>query len=147
MNVLIVDDEVIIRTGLASVISWSELGLNLLPPAASAEEALERLEAERPDILITDIRMNGKTGLELAEEAAARLPGLEVIILSGYGDFAYTQQAIRQGVGDYLLKTSKPEEIIRTVLRAKRRLQERRAEDSALSGRLGKSGGVSWLSG
>ncbi|MNO15774.1 putative response regulatory protein [compost metagenome] len=130
MNVLIVDDEVIIRTGLASVISWSELGLNLLPPAASAEEALERLEAERPDILITDIRMNGKTGLELAEEAAARLPGLEVIILSGYGDFAYTQQAIRQGVGDYLLKTSKPEEIIRTVLRAKRRLQERRAEDS-----------------
>ncbi|WP_059042382.1 response regulator transcription factor [Paenibacillus rubinfantis] len=130
MNVLIVDDEVIIRTGLASVISWSELGLHLLSPAASAEEALERLEAERPDILITDIRMNGKTGLELAEEAAKLLPGLEVIILSGYGDFAYTQQAIRQGVGDYLLKTSKPEEIIRTVLQAKQRLLERRAEDS-----------------
>lgn len=130
MNVLIVDDEVIIRTGLASVISWGELGLNLLPPAASAEEALERLATERPDILITDIRMNGKTGLELAEEAAGLLPGLEVIILSGYGDFAYTQQAIRQGVGDYLLKTSKPEEIIRTVLQAKRRLLERRAENS-----------------
>ncbi|MCT2196383.1 response regulator [Paenibacillus sp. p3-SID1389] len=130
MNVLIVDDEVIIRTGLASVISWSELGLNLLQPAASAEEALERLEVERPDILITDIRMNGKTGLELAEEAVRRLPGLEVIILSGYGDFAYAQQAIRQGVSDYLLKTSKPEEIIRTVLQAKQRLVERRAEDS-----------------
>ncbi|MGG6311600.1 helix-turn-helix domain-containing protein [Paenibacillus macerans] len=130
MNILIVDDEVIIRTGLASVISWSELGLTLLPPAASAEEALGRLTAERPDILMTDIRMNGKTGLELAEEAARLLPGLAVIILSGYGDFAYTQQAIRQGVSDYLLKTSKPEEIIKTVLQAKQRLLERRAEDS-----------------
>lgn len=130
MNILIVDDEVIIRTGLASVISWSELGLNLLPPAASAEEALERLEEERPDILMTDIRMNGKSGLELAEEASRLLPGLEVIILSGYGDFDYTQQAIRQGVGDYLLKTSKPEEIIKTVLQAKRRLMERRLKES-----------------
>lgn len=130
MKILIVDDEVIIRTGLASVIAWNELGLRLLAPAASAEEALERMEAERPDILLTDIRMKGKTGLQLAEEARLIVPDLEVIILSGYGDFAYTQQAIRQGVGDYLLKTSKPEEIIKAVMRAKQRLMERRAEHS-----------------
>lgn len=119
MKILIVDDEVIIRTGLSQVIQWEELGLTLLEPAASAEEALDRIDVEKPDILLTDIRMSGMTGLQLAEEARKRLPHLEVIILTGYDDFVYTQQAIRQNVTDYLLKTSRPEEIIRTVLKAK----------------------------
>ncbi|QOS78214.1 helix-turn-helix domain-containing protein [Paenibacillus sp. JNUCC31] len=130
MRLLIVDDEVIIRTGLASVITWHELGIEILPPAASAEEALTRMADERPHILMTDIRMTGRTGLELAEEGLKLLPELEVIILSGYDDFSYAQQAIRQGVTDYLLKTSKPEEIIKTVLQAKQRITERWAEKS-----------------
>jgi len=130
MRLLIVDDEVIIRTGLASVIAWHELGIELLTPAASAEEALTRMAEERPHILMTDIRMTGRTGLELAEEGLHMLPELEVIILSGYDDFSYAQQAIRQGVTDYLLKTSKPEEIIETVLQAKQRITERWAEKS-----------------
>ncbi|CAI6028285.1 HTH-type transcriptional activator RhaR [Paenibacillus sp. JJ-100] len=130
MRLLIVDDEVIIRTGLASVIAWHELGIELLHPAVSAEEALTRIAEERPHILMTDIRMNGKSGLELAEEALHLLPELEVIILSGYDDFSYAQQAIRNGVTDYLLKTSKPEEIIKTVLQAKTRITERWAEKS-----------------
>ncbi|MFS0869855.1 helix-turn-helix domain-containing protein [Paenibacillus xylanilyticus] len=135
MRLLIVDDEVIIRTGLASVIAWNELGIELLAPAASAEEALTRMAEERPHILMTDIRMTGKTGLELADEGLQLLPELEVIILSGYDDFAYAQQAIRQGVTDYLLKTSKPEEIIKTVLQAKQRITDRWAEKSR-EGRL-----------
>jgi two-component system response regulator YesN len=127
---MIADDEVIIRTGLASVINWSEMGIELLAPAASAEEALERIESERPDILLTDIQMNGKNGLQLAEEARLTLPNLEVIILSGYDDFIYAQQAIRQNVSDYLLKTSRPEEIIKTVLKVKQRVEERRTSQS-----------------
>ncbi|MCZ4151618.1 hypothetical protein BZG21_45375, partial [Escherichia coli] len=79
MRLLIVDDEVIIRTGLASVIAWHELGIELLTPAASAEEAITRLAGERPHILMTDIRMTGKTGLELADEGLRLLPELEVI--------------------------------------------------------------------
>ncbi|WP_046214009.1 helix-turn-helix domain-containing protein [Paenibacillus wulumuqiensis] len=125
MRILIVDDEVIIRTGLASVIPWHELGLELLEPAGSAEEALERMVREQPHILLTDIRMTGKTGLELAEEARILLPELEIIILSGYDDFSYAQQAIRQHVADYLLKTSPPEEIIKTVLGVKRSIEQR----------------------
>ncbi|WP_248927728.1 response regulator transcription factor [Paenibacillus hamazuiensis] len=130
MRIMIVDDEVIIRTGLAKVIKWNELGLELLEPAASAEEALRRIPEERPNILLTDIRMTGKTGLQLAEEAKQILPDLEVIILSGYDDFTYTQKAIRQGVSDYLLKTSRPEEIIKTVLLAKQRIEEKWALSS-----------------
>lgn len=130
MRILIVDDEIIIRTGLAHVIKWNELGLTLLEPAESAEEALERLPRERPHILLTDIRMTGKSGLELAEEAKSQYPEMEIIILSGYDDFVYTQQAIRQGVSDYLLKTSRPEEIIKTVLKAVQRIEEKQADVS-----------------
>jgi two-component system response regulator YesN len=125
MKIMIADDEVIIRTGLAKVIKWEELGLELLTPAASAEEVLERIERERPDILLTDIRMSGKTGLQLAEEARQMLPHLEIIIFSGYDNFIYAQQAIRSNVSDYLLKTSKPEEILKTVLGVKKRIEER----------------------
>lgn len=127
MKIMIVDDEVIFRNGLSRVIDWQELGLTLLVPAESAEEALRRLPQEKPDILLTDIRMGGKSGLQLAEEAGSLLPDIEILILSGYGDFTYAQQAIRKQVSDYLLKTSPPEEIIKAVIKAKQRIVERLA--------------------
>jgi len=130
MRIMIVDDEVIIRTGLAKVIKWHELGLELLPPAASGEEAMSRLLQERPNIILTDIRMTGMDGLALAKEAKRLLPDVEVIILSGYDDFKYTQQAIRNDVSDYLLKTTRPEEIIKTVLKVKHRIEEKWAAQS-----------------
>ncbi|QMV42503.1 response regulator transcription factor [Cohnella cholangitidis] len=125
MKVLIVDDEVIIRTGLSTVINWQELGFELLAPAVSAEEAIARIPVERPNIVLTDIRMTGKTGLELAAEAKKLLPDTEIIILTGYDDFSYTQQAIREGVSDYLLKTSPPQDIIKAAMQAKQRLLNR----------------------
>ncbi|MFB5265231.1 helix-turn-helix domain-containing protein [Paenibacillus enshidis] len=126
MKVLIVDDEVIIRTGLSKVIPWQELGFELLTPAGSAEEAIEVIRQECPDILLTDIRMYDMSGLELAEKAVNIHPDTEVILLSGYDDFQYTRQAIRQRVSDYLLKTSRTEDIIRTVLEAKTRINQKR---------------------
>lgn len=112
MKVLIVDDEMIIRQGISTVIDWSGEGFELLPPAESAEEALKRLGEERPDIVFTDIRMNGKSGLELAKETKTAYPETQVVILSGYDEFQYAQQALRDGVSDYLLKTSRPEDIL-----------------------------------
>ncbi|OME79087.1 hypothetical protein BK120_22580 [Paenibacillus sp. FSL A5-0031] len=125
MKLLIVDDEVIIRTGLSTVIKWAELGYELLQPAASAEEALARLELEQPEIVLTDIQMTGRSGLELAGDVRRLLPDSEVIILTGYDQFSYAQQAIREGAGDYLLKTSRPDEIIRAVNGAKMRILQK----------------------
>ncbi|MGG1520058.1 response regulator [Paenibacillus oryzisoli] len=119
MRLLIVDDEVIIRRGLCTVIDWKELGLELLPAAESAEEALERILAEKPHIVLTDIRMPGMDGIQLAAEIKKLLPDTEVVILTGYDDFSYAQQALRGGVTDYLLKTSRPEEIMKAALKAK----------------------------
>ncbi len=126
MKIMIVDDEVIIRNGLCTVIDWKELGLDLIPPAASAEEALERIPDEKPNILLTDIRMTGMDGIELMKEVKRMLPDTEVIILSGFDDFAYVQQALRGGVTDYLLKTSRPEEIIKAALKAKQNILDKR---------------------
>lgn len=122
MKILIVDDEFIIRTGLCTVIDWEGLGMTLLPPAESAEEALERLADEHPDIVLTDIRMPGMDGIELAKEIKARRPDTEIVILTGYDDFGYARQALREGVTDYLLKTSGPEEIMMAAMKAKQNL-------------------------
>lgn len=126
MKVLIVDDEVIIRTGLSTVIDWKQSGFTILEPASSAEEALQRISAECPEIIFTDIRMTGKSGLDLIREVKQDCPDMEWIIISGYDEFAYAQQAIREGVSEYLLKTSRPDEIIHAALRAKDRLEKRK---------------------
>ncbi|MFE4712500.1 response regulator [Paenibacillus sp. NPDC056722] len=135
MNILIVDDEAIIRMGLCTVINWEALGMTLLPPAESAEEVLERIPGERPDVVLTDIRMSGMNGIELAKEIKEQLPDVEIIILTGYDDFRYAQQALREGVTDYLLKTSGPEEVIKAVMKAQQNLSMKReaAEHGAVS--------------
>ncbi|OME74806.1 hypothetical protein BSK65_03835 [Paenibacillus odorifer] len=126
MKLLIVDDEVIIRTGLSTVIKWEENGIELLAPAASAEEALMRIPIECPDIILTDIRMTGMTGLELSREVKRNFPYIEIVILSGFDDFAYAQQAMREGISDYLLKNSRPGDIMTAVMRVKQRIVSRR---------------------
>ncbi|MEW9702042.1 response regulator [Paenibacillus sp. SI8] len=125
MRIMIVDDEVIIRTGLCTVIDWKELGLELIPPASSAEEALERIPVEKPHIILTDIRMSGMDGIELAHKVKEVLPDTEIVILTGYDDFGYAQQALREGVTDYLLKTSRPEEIIKAAMKAKMNIMDK----------------------
>ncbi|WP_234405490.1 response regulator transcription factor [Paenibacillus sp. IHBB 10380] len=129
VKVLIVDDEVIIRTGLSTVINWEASGFTVLEPAGSAEEALLRIPTERPEIIFTDIRMTGKSGLEMAHEVKKEYPDIEMIVISGFDEFVYAQQALREGVSDYLLKTSRPDEIIQAALRAKQRLERRRHEN------------------
>nr|WP_306813101.1 helix-turn-helix domain-containing protein [Paenibacillus soyae] len=124
---LIVDDEVIIRQGLSTVIKWEENGFTLLEPAASAEEALLRIPEEKPDIILTDIRMTGMSGIEMAGKVKPTCPDIEIIILSGYEEFSYAQQAIREGINDYLLKNSRPGDIMAAVLRAQKRIEEKRA--------------------
>lgn len=130
MKILIVDDEVIIRTGLAQVIPWNELGFEVLPPCASAEEAMEVIGTEKPHLVLTDIRMTGADGIALAAHIREVSPHTETLILTGYDDFHYAQRALREGVCDYLLKTSRPDDIVKAALRAKARLLEK--QDAAV---------------
>lgn len=123
MKVLIIDDEVIIRNGLVQVIPWDDHGFTILEPASSAEEALLRITEEQPDIIISDIRMKRMSGLELVKQISKFTYPKETILLTGYDEFSYVQEAIKQNVSDYLLKTSSPDEILAAVNKARKRLE------------------------
>ncbi len=95
MNVLIVDDEEIIRDGLSTEIPWTELGFSKVFQAEDGEIALEIIGSRRVDMVLTDIRMPFVDGIELMKAAVANDRTPLFIFLSGYDDFAYTQSALQ----------------------------------------------------
>ena len=117
-KLLLVDDEQIIREGLARMIDWEGLGLTLTASCSNALAALDSMTDDMPDILLADVRMPGMNGLELVERAMALHPQLQAIILSGYDTFQYAQQAIKTGVMEYLLKPCSQEELTSALERA-----------------------------
>lgn len=104
LKIFLAEDEVIVRETIKRMISWEDLGFELVGEAADGEMALPLLLRQKPDLLITDIKMPFMDGLTLAKVAKKEIPGLKVVILSGYDDFNYAKQAINIGVEDYLLK-------------------------------------------
>lgn len=103
-KLLLVDDEPIICEGIRQMIDWNAMQLELLGPCHNAFSALDVMTECMPDILLTDVRMPGMNGLELAERALALNPQLQIIILSGYDEFDYVRQAMKTGAIEYLLK-------------------------------------------
>lgn len=104
LKIFLAEDEVIVRETIKRMIPWENLGVELVGEAADGEMALPLLLRQKPDLLITDIKMPFMDGLTLAKVAKKEIPGLKVVILSGYDDFNYAKQAINIGVEDYLLK-------------------------------------------
>ena len=104
LKIFLAEDEVVVRETIKRMIPWEELGFELVGEAADCEMALPLLIRQQPDLLITDIKMPFMDGLTLARLAKKEIPGLKVVILSGYDDFNYAKQAIGIGVEDYLLK-------------------------------------------
>lgn len=103
-RLLFADDEFWVRENLKNLVDWQELMITLSEPAVDGEDAIRRIEAERPDILITDINMPFVTGNELIRFAKERYPHMAIIVLSGYSDFAFVRDALLCGAVDYLLK-------------------------------------------
>ncbi|MDY8022383.1 response regulator [Paenibacillus polymyxa] len=102
---IVVDDETFTRKGLLQLMDWQACGFEIVGEADNGEDALELISRIHPDLVITDIRMPVLDGLELIRsvlEQSTEHP--EFIILSGYSDFAYAQQALRYGVHDFILK-------------------------------------------
>lgn len=105
LNVLLVDDEMFVRKGLAALIDWGALGYAVTGEAENGEEALAMIGELKPDLVITDIRMPVMDGLELIRNVRQQYKVSPCfIIVSGYHDFKYAQQALRYGVQDYVLK-------------------------------------------
>ncbi|UUZ83325.1 response regulator [Paenibacillus sp. P26] len=120
---LIVDDEAHVVDRLAGLVPWGRIGIGRVHKALSALEALELLAEHPVDIVLSDIRMPGMTGLELASRLQAEWPKTRCILLSGYADFDYAKEAMVRGTADYLLKPVKDEELLAAVERVLRKLQ------------------------
>ena len=110
-QILIVDDEEIVCRGLAQFVKWKEHGFEVAGIAYSVNEAISLLEKIHIDVIFTDIRMPGKTGLDLLHVTKDKYPEIKSIILSGFNDFAYTKEAIRCGAIDYLTKPVNLDEV------------------------------------
>lgn len=150
IKMLIVDDEPIICRGLRETIPWSAIGVEVAGDASDGAEALELIDAQPVDLVMTDINMDGMDGLALAKALRERHPHIRIIILSGYDDFEYARGALRIGVEDYLLKPVNVNELMGMVQRIGAELKEeavRRKEQLRGSWlnwlhRLMQSGGV-----
>lgn len=103
-KVLIVDDEKMIRLGIQKAIPWEQLKIGEVFTAASAREALECLDTQKIDLMITDISMSEMTGLELVAKLKEEGRDLKIIVLTGYDKFDYAVTALQLHVNDFLLK-------------------------------------------
>lgn len=104
LKVFLVEDESIVREGLKKNIPWQEYGYQFTGEASDGEMALPMIRKIRPDVLITDIKMPFMDGLALSQIVTQEIPEIKIVIISGYDEFEYAQQAIRVGVEQYLLK-------------------------------------------
>lgn len=126
VKVVIADDEERICQLIKALVDWDSLGLQVVGIAHNGLEASEMVKDFQPDILITDIRMPGCSGLDLIKMVKETVSELEIVIISGYAHFEYAQQAIKYGVGDYLLKPISKKELTATLEKLKDRVCQRR---------------------
>ena len=131
LKVLIVDDEILVRVGIKSTIEWEKYGCTVVAEAANGMDALDKIEAYSPDILLTDIRMPKMDGLELLREIEKRGIQIETVIMSCYNEFELVREAMKLGASDYLLKLSfSEEELVNVLERIARKIKKRKAPDS-----------------
>lgn len=123
-NLLIVDDQPDLVDDLAEMLPWETIGIRQVFKAYSAQEALDLIQSQPVDVVITDIRMPGMSGLDLIKEIRSSWSHIQCILLSGYDDFEYAKQGIQHKATDYLLKPVEDDELMQAVKTALKQLDE-----------------------
>lgn len=109
---IIADDNILIRESLVKTIPWSELNIKIIGVAQNGIEEKKLILNAHPDIIITDIKMPGLSGLEVIQIIRKLKSNAKVIVISGYNEFEYAQKAIKLGVFDFLLKPVSNDEMV-----------------------------------
>ena len=130
LKVIIADDEPKVNLLLQKIVDWEKLGYQIAGTANDGERALQLIEEEKPDVMMTDIRMPGVDGMELIRRAKELRPDLVFIVVSGYRQFEYAQTALKYGVTDYLLKPVNAEELTQLLIRIREEEEKKRRLDN-----------------
>jgi two-component system response regulator YesN len=130
LKVLIVDDDIFVYTHLKELIQWEKEGFELCNVVLSGMEAVDIIQKEHPEIVITDINMPGMNGVTLIKLIQEKFPQTKVIALSAYDDFEYVKQSLKMGAADYLLKHTLTAEVLLNVLHSLREsINDKKQED------------------
>ncbi len=124
-NVLLVDDEILIREAISENMKWNELGYNLIGTCQNGKEAINFLEENQVDVVLTDICMPILDGMELIKYIYNNFPQISVIIFSGFDEFEYAQKAIKYNVEEYILKPITAAELSNVLLTTKGKRDKR----------------------
>ena len=135
LKVVLADDEKKVLLLMQKLIDWEGLGFEIVGTANDGMTALDLVREKTPHLLVTDIRMPGCDGIDLIRQAKQIQPGLHFIIVSGYRQFEYAQNALKYGVEGYLLKPLKQEEMVDLLIGVK----DKMGEEAAIEYRLKKS--------
>ena len=138
-TVLIVDDELIIRQGLKCIIEWNELGFEIIGEASNGKDALNFIVQNNPDVVMLDIRIPKLSGLEVVEQARQKGYQGKIIILSGFSDFKYAQEAIRHGVEYYLTKPIDENELTETIQKIGENIEKEMHQQKVITKYLAKA--------
>lgn len=118
-KLVVIDDIRSVVEMITQKVPWEQYGIEVVGKARDGEEGLAVIEAARPDIVLTDIRMPKMDGLTMTERILQMLPGCKIIILSGYTDFEYARKAVQLGAIDFIRKPFTMNEILEVALKAK----------------------------
>lgn len=129
-TLLIVDDEEIEREGMAQFIPWDSYEIKVVSTARNGAEGLEKIAKFRPDLAIVDIKMPVMNGIEMIRQAKEQYPDLTFVVLSGYGDYEFTSQAMELGVRHYILKPCDESKMIPVLNKAFAELEEARKKNA-----------------
>ena len=146
-KVLLVDDEYMVTEGLKRLIPFDKWDMEVVATASHADEALEYVQENPVDVIISDVNMPDKTGLEMIKEMKEILPDAAYILLSGYQEFDYVKKAMNLSVVDYLVKPVDKVELGNLLEKIAGQLGERGKKSQTLSQDLDETGFVSYLGG
>lgn len=117
INVLIVDDHPLVREGLKKVVSQRTTNIKVIGEASNANELMKQLSENTPDIVILDIAMPGKSGLDALKEIKEFYPYLPVLILSMHPEDRFAIRALKAGASGYLTKSSISDQLVKAISR------------------------------
>jgi two-component system response regulator YesN len=142
-RIMIVDDEFLVRIGIRSMLPWEENGFQVIEEAVSGQDALAKIPACQPHIILTDLVMEPVDGLQLIARCRELYPDIQFIVLSNYNDFDKVKTAMKLGAKDFFFKlTANPNELLQLLTTLSREIDERRLSEREADKLISRNAGA-----